>query len=115
LATRGQNFEIYAGDSKNITVTVTNADGSPIDLTGATIKWALKKRVSSPADITKETNTNAGISVANPTTGVFLIPLKPDDTKDLSGVFYHEAEVTDGVGNVSTVLTGEVTIHKSGV
>ena len=36
--------------------------------------------------------------------------LDPSDTAALSGLYYHEAEVTDGAGNRSTVLTGVATV-----
>lgn len=97
-----QDFEMFAGDSKQIIVSNTNDNGSPLDLTGASVKWSL-------SDIVK-TNVN-GIYISNPINGEFVIHLDPEDTVNKIGKFRHEAVVTDVVGNVSTVLKGYVTIR----
>jgi hypothetical protein len=110
MTTKNQNFEMVAGDSKNVIVTVSDAD-----LTGATIKWAMKRSVSSAtANVSKDT-TSGGISISDATGGIFTISLIPADTSALKGDFYHEAEITDAQNNVSTVMTGRISILPSGV
>jgi hypothetical protein len=107
MATKNQNFEMFAGDTKAVTVTVAG-----VDLTGATVKWAMKKSIfNAEPDVYKD--TAAGISVI--TADKFTIALAPADTELLTGTYYHEASVTDVSGNVSTVLTGTITINRSGV
>lgn len=50
MTAKNQNFEMVAGDTKNIIVTVTGTD-----LTGASIKWAMKRSVNSTtADVSKK-------------------------------------------------------------
>jgi hypothetical protein len=109
MTAKNQNFEMVAGDTKNVVVTVAGTD-----LTGATIKWALKKSVSSTvANVSK--TTSDGISISDAAGGVFTIALAPADTVNLKNDYYHEAEVTDQQGNVSTVMTGRISILLSGV
>lgn len=109
VTAKNQNFEMYAGDTKNIEVTIAG-----VNLTGASVKWALKRTVYE-ADAVISKDTTGGISITNASGGVFVIALAPGDTTSLSGDYYHEAEITDSASNVSTVFTGKATINLSGV
>jgi hypothetical protein len=100
-----QNFTMYAGDSKNIVVTM------PEDLTGCTVKWGLRQRMYSTENLLSKTTSN-GISING---SEISIKLAPEDTQTLSGTYYHECEVTDQLNNVSTIFTGMVTISKSAI
>jgi hypothetical protein len=100
-----QNFMMYAGDSKNLVVTM------PEDLTGCTVKWGLRQRMYSTENLLSKT-TNDGISI-NGTE--ISIKLAPEDTQTLAGTYYHECEVTDQLNNVSTIFTGMVTISRSAI
>lgn len=110
-----QNFEIYSGDSKNIIIIVTDDNENIIDLSGSTIKWALKKTVNSIENNIYKDTSNGGIEITDALNGEFTVKLNPSDTEGLIGRFYHEAEVTDAIGSVSTILFGIATIKRSGV
>lgn len=98
-------MNLYAGDTKIIEVTVTE-NNSPVDLTGASIKFGFDT-------VLKE--VGSGITITDAVNGIFEVKLDPKDTQDLSGLKYYECEVTDNVGNVSTVLNGTLVITKSRV
>lgn len=110
-----QNFSMYAGDSKKVIITVTDDNNNALDLFGASVKWALKRSSrTDEREIYKE--INKGIKIDNPTNGELTIDLLPSDTALLTpGTYYHECEVTDANGNVSTITVGYITISKSGV
>ncbi|WEK53335.1 MAG: hypothetical protein P0Y55_12145 [Candidatus Cohnella colombiensis] len=109
-----QNFEMFAGDSIQIEVAVTDK-GEAVYLTGTTIKWALKRSVLKTANVALKT-TASGIELTDPTDGKFQVTLNAIDTVSLKpGYYYHEAEITDASGNVSTIMTGTVAIVASGV
>lgn len=110
MTKKNQNFEIYAGDTKDIIIAVTDAAGAAVNLSGATAKWVLKKNASASNSAYKTTGN--GITVVG---GVVTVRMNSADTQGLQGRYYHEAEVTDVSGNVSTILTGYVTIEPSGV
>ncbi|OMF35276.1 hypothetical protein BK133_11270 [Paenibacillus sp. FSL H8-0548] len=108
MTARNQNFVMYAGDTVEIEVPVANTD-----LTGVTIKWAMKRSVKGDNTLYRE--TPSGIEITDAAAGIFMIKLESIDTKDLIGSFYHEAELMDAIGNVSTIMTGTITIKPSGV
>ncbi|MEH7093925.1 hypothetical protein [Neobacillus vireti] len=100
-----QNFTMYQGDSKNLIVAVEGVT----DLIGVTLKWGLRKREYDTTNLVLKENeiTVSGTEIR--------IPLKPPDTETLLGTYYHECELTDQQGNVSTLFTGIVTILRSAV
>lgn len=106
---------MFEGESKDVRVTVVDQDGVPFDLSGSTVRWeAQPDLTASGASIIKATG-GQGITLTNPTQGIFTIRLDPADTLGLAGGFYHEAQVTDSAGNVATVLTGRLTIQKTAI
>jgi hypothetical protein len=98
-----QNFSMYSGESKVVIVSVTKENNAFLDLTGSKIKWSFNNVL--------KTDTN-GIALSNPTNGEFTIYLNPADTQNLEGIYYHQAIITDAQGNVSPVMTGNITIKK---
>ena len=103
-----QNFEMYAGDSKNIVVSVTDGSARPLDLTGASVKWILKPTQPTSENLIEKSTPEIVLDVYTAT-----IKLLPVDTENLAGNYYHEAELTDQIGNVSTIMVGTVKINRS--
>lgn len=110
MAATGQNFEMHAGDRKQIQISVTEEDGSVLDLISFTqITWVIYHQTTKVAVLTK--TLGAGITVPTPSNGVILIDLLPADTENISPSLYnHECEISDGSTNVATVTTGFVKI-----
>ena len=115
MTSEDQNFEIYAGESKVITVSVKEA-GIAVNLTGATdIRWVVKRNEDDATALITKTLAS-GITTLDQIlhAGEFTITLDPEDTEDLGGAsYYHEAEVTDSAGDPSTVTRGILTIKKA--
>ncbi|OAS21156.1 hypothetical protein [Paenibacillus oryzisoli] len=107
---KNQNFTMFAGDTENIPVTFTD-NRSPVNLSGATVQWSMK-RVNAATNIL-EKDTVSGVTITDEAAGVFTVLLSPEDTENLNGTYSHKAKVIDAAGNVSTVMTGKVTIVKS--
>lgn len=108
MTKQSQDFLMWSGDDKVITVTVYDSDDVVVDITGATIAWQLSQNVDSAALITK--TAGDGVVLSDPTNGQFTITLDPADTASLSGRYYHEAQITDSSGDISTGLVGHTTI-----
>lgn len=113
MMTQKTDFTMYQGDSKVLSVTVADEDGAAVAVDGMTIRWQASPVITggfeTTATLMKDNDALGGITTVTEE-GVFEVELDPDDTEDLSGLYYHEAELTDGAGNVSTVLTGRMTI-----
>lgn len=103
------DFTMYAGDTKNIEITVTDESNVAVNLTDAEIFWQMARVIGAvPSVLSKE--IGAGLTVVDAVTGRFDILLDPSDTEGLSGVYHHEVRMIDGDGKVSTILQGTVTL-----
>jgi hypothetical protein len=102
-----QNGTMFAGDSQEIVIFI---DAEPESLVGSSFVWALMTRNEWSILVTKSFGQGATLSESTIT-----IKLDPDETEELAGAYYHEAELTDSNGNVSTILTGTITIKPSGI
>lgn len=102
------NFAMFAGDDKTISVTVTDPNGDPVNLTSATIKWQAARSLGKASVISK--TTSSGITITDAANGEFEVTLSDTDTDDLSGTYQHEAEVTFADGTKSTVLSGTMKV-----
>lgn len=113
MSTQRTDFTMYQGDSKVLSVTVADEAGDAVPLEGLTIRWQASPVITGgfepTATLKKDNGALGGIDTVTEV-GVFEVELDPDDTETISGLYYHEAELTDGAGNVSTVLTGRMTI-----
>ena len=106
----GQNMTMYRGDTKKLVVTVTDESGAYPDISGSDFNWVVYKRT--PGNIVLSKVTPSGISIINPL-GVIEITLDPEDTENLLGLYLHECEITDTLGNISTIFTGSFTVIDS--
>lgn len=102
------DHEMTQGDSLALDFGIVDADGDPIDLTGATIRWWMARSVYATPILQK--SVGSGIAVISLPAGTFTVTLDPQDTADLVGAFYFELEIMDGSGNVSTARTGRISI-----
>lgn len=103
------NFQMVAGDSKSLVVTVKDGAGLAVNITGATIKWRAARSFGKSAIISK--STASGIQITDGANGQFTVTLDPADTNSLLGVYYHEAEVTSTNNEISTVISGTMKIN----
>jgi len=96
---------VIKGDTIPLTFTVTDYLGTPIDLTGSTTKFTVKKKVDDPdnkAIIAKSWSVHT-----SPTTGVTDIILSRDDTFRQPGTYFWDFQITGSGGAISTADLGE--------
>ena len=101
-----QNFTMYSGDTQDITVTVVDDDSASVAMTGMSIEWVMARAPGQTAVVTKTTD-DSDITISGNT---FSFTIDPADTTSLDGRYYHEAEATDGGGDIATVMVGWITI-----
>jgi len=97
-------LELRSGDTKTINVTVEDSSGDAKDITGSTIKWRLYiDSDTSTAKVSKDTTD--GITLTDPTNGVFQISIAAADTSALDpGSYTQECELTDSASKVHTII-----------
>jgi hypothetical protein len=109
-------FNHFIGDSGILRITAVKNDDveeGVLDLSGADIKWVLKRVYGKENSLVKSTADNT-INVVDYAEGIFTIELLPADTANLKpGTYEYECEITDFVGHVSTVMTGQIVLKSS--
>jgi hypothetical protein len=106
MASVAQDFTMHSGDTKDITVAVVDGDGNDVALAGCSITWSMARKLGEAAAVTK-TTAAGDIAIAG---NDFSFTLDAADTADLSGTYYHEAQVTDAGGDIATVTVGTIVI-----
>jgi phage terminase large subunit-like protein len=101
-----QDFETYQGNDLIITVTVKENGVAKI-ITACTVTWVL---YDDQLETVLTKTVEHGITLTDPTHGIFTITLDGDDTKGLLGLYTHEAAVTDVSLNTATVMEGMVEV-----
>lgn len=111
------SFEMFAGDTKRLHFTLTSGPpaNAPLDIQDAIVRWQASKgtlsRFSTIPVLTK--TIGAGLEVTDAFSGTLTVELLPEDTETLKGNFYHELEITDASGDVSTAFVGEFVIKSN--
>jgi hypothetical protein len=101
-----QNFETYQGNDLIITVTVKE-NGVAKVITDCDVTWVL---YDDQLETVLTKTVGDGITLTDPTHGIFTITLEGEDTEELLGLYIHEAAVTDTSNNVATVMEGMVEV-----
>lgn len=90
------------GDSRAITVTVLDANGAAINLTGGKLFFTLSGS-SSPDDDSGALISKTMTSFTNPTQGIHTFSLASSDTNTiLPGEYNYDVQFVDGAGNVTS-------------
>lgn len=120
MTKRNQNFEMWTGDTKRLNVRVVDKHGQPINLAAGgsfNLKWSLRIHADSAGTAIIAKTLAAGIAVIGAAAnGQCRITIDPGDSDtELSELdYYHELEMTDTGGVISTLFTGTAHVHKSG-
>ncbi len=100
-----QNITHDRGDSLSLDVRFEDSEGTPIDLTGASIVFTIKKDYD---DEDAAASAEAVLAV-DPTTGVFNVSIDADTMKTLTevGAYYYDFQMTDSNEIVTTPIKGK--------
>jgi len=97
------SFEMHAGDTKTLLITIVDEDGAAANLTGAALRYVMARGAN---PLVVKTTSGGEITIA---ANVATVPLLAADTAPLDGMYFHEMELIQG-SDKATVLTGTVTI-----
>ena len=102
MAQTNQNFDLYSGDTADISFTLTDSQGLPLVLTDLVLWWGMGEIIKFSPD---------GITVLDNTATVHLVP---DDSVDLiTGGLRHQLRAVDPSGRVETFATGVCRVTES--
>lgn len=109
------HFEMCAGDTRRINISLVDQLGAPMSIADCTVRWQASRgtaeRFSATPLITK--TIGAGIEVTDEFGGRLTVHLAPSDTENLAGDFYHELELRDATGDVSTPIRDTFTLLRN--
>lgn len=95
----GESLEMYRGDDRSISITITEPAGTATDLTGATLWFAVWDADATSRIIEKD--TTSGITVDTPSSGIATVAIANADTASLESA------------DLDTPLIWEVQMKKS--
>lgn len=96
------------GDTMPITFTFTDSTGAAINLTGATVKFTVKKSWRDPDS--KAIIAKSWTSHTNAAGGITDLTLTKDDTFKQEGNYQWDVQITGSGGAISTADMGEFII-----
>lgn len=109
------NLRMFRGDTRILEATVVDSAGATVDISGADLRWTAKRKLGDlDADAVIIKTSVDGIDlVGGGTTGELTITLDPEDTDDLlkTTTLLWDLQVTDGIGQVTTVDNGRLRIE----
>ena len=102
MAQTNQNFDLYSGDTADISFTLTDSQGLPLVLTDLVLWWGRGEIIKFSPD---------GITVLDNTATVHLVPA---DSIELTTVaLRHQLRAVDPTGRVETFATGVCRVTES--
>jgi hypothetical protein len=109
---------VDSGNQEKIQFTITNADGTPYNGTGATFQFVVKDSLDdliANAKVNINSTTNAAqFDVTNAATGIVVVELLPGNTNTLGGKVYHYGfGVTDAAARPHLPRRGLIEVRKS--
>jgi hypothetical protein len=109
------DIEVIRGDDEIYDLAFTDADGDPVDLTGAGIVFTAKRRIQDEdADAVLQYDETNGITVTDALGGIAELEIAGDDTsvlEDKKVVLRYDLEVTLAAGTVRTPLLGKMIVR----
>lgn len=108
------NFTVTRGDNFGFAGTATLSD-SPYDLASCTLWFTAKNKYTDlDVDAVFQKTIGDGITVTNPTQGLFTVSVLPADTADVSRVktiLYWDLQLKDADGKIFTIASGNLIIN----
>ena len=111
MAVNYQSFQLQQGQNVELQITITDTNGDAVDLTGASIRFAMARSPSSAAVVDNTASPQTATHVITDATGG-LLSIYIDDVimDDLLGDYYYEVKVTDVSLNEAIVTRGYMTV-----
>jgi len=99
-----QHFDVIAGENRTLTLYARDSSNAVQNLTGLTVNWRVGRGPFDPDNDTP--NFTAAGTTLSAASGSFTVPVTPDNTQNMEGVYQHQAYTTDAQGNLAVVCGG---------
>jgi len=97
-------LSVYRGDDKTWNLNFTDANGDPIDLTGATVFFTIKvNKTDKDSDAIISKDQSSHVDAVN---GQTTISLTDSDTDVRVGNYHYDIQLVDSLGIVTTIVVG---------
>lgn len=107
----GQDFEMWQGEDETIQIPVTDGDGSPVNMAGASVTWVMF--AGATVAVTKTAGSGVEITDGDGTSDLLVVTIEKSDTLTLApGYYEHECRVVNG-GDEQIVCSGTVRLRRS--
>jgi len=101
--------DFYRGDTQVYRLILKKEDGTPVDLTGSSVWFTIKRNVKdldTEAIVQKKVDNHV-----DPSNGITEIKLEPSDTNTATpGQYVYDFQLVKPNGDVKTLLAGKVKI-----
>lgn len=102
------NLTLICRDDVDLDITFTDKDGEPIDLTGCTVFFTMKKKISdSDEDAIIEKEVTSHIE---PTEGTTRVSLTNTDTDIPARHYFYDIQVEDTANKIISSTVGQIKI-----
>ena len=99
---------VYSGNDVTLTLTFTDANGDPLDITGYTVFFTVKDNYTQQDD--KAFVAEEVTSHTNPTGGITTISISRTNLNRRPGVYVYDIQTKDTGANISTVTSDDFEI-----
>jgi len=100
----GQNVTVYQDTNRTLEVTVYDADGAPLPISGYYFNYVVYKPTTGQVVITK--TVGSGITITDGDNGIFEVDLVPAELTPLLGQYNHECGSITPAGSDNVIFTG---------
>lgn len=98
---------VVQGDDENFRLAFTKGDGTPLDLTGATLNLYV---VKSRSDTTTPLISKEIADITDPTAGIVNLALTAAETDKPLSTYYYKIKLTDSANKRKTIMKGEFVV-----
>jgi len=110
-----QSFPVMSGDQLQLNFSVVDNDGSAVDLTGGSGRFALARKPSSSSIVIDSAASpqTAVITVVSAPAGTLNVVVTDENTEALLGDYYFELKWTDNAGREAVAARGWITFERN--
>jgi len=105
------DFSMHSGDDLVLEVTVKDAAGTVVDISGASGTFGIGK-LDSSGNPKGSSLAAPAVAITDGAAGKLSVTIVPANTESLAGDYWHELQLTDAATKISTVLYGTLTVQK---